>query len=65
MNKLLTQATGSLASLIEQDARLEWTVPVRRAVYVTTCKNHSGGPASPHTVECFVPYAIAVGEGTT
>ena len=60
MSELLTQATGSLASLIEQDATLMWVVPVRRGVYVTVCENHSGGPASPHTVACFVLYANAV-----
>ena len=34
-----------------------------REVYVTTCKNHSGGPASPHVLECFKELA-AVGEET-
>ena len=34
-----------------------------REVYVTTCKNHSGGPASPHVLECFKELA-AVEEDT-
>ena len=59
MNKFLTQATGTLASLIEQNATLMWVVPFRREVYVTVCENHSGGPASPHTVDCFVPYMLS------
>ena len=25
-----------------------------RVLYRTTCDNHSGGPASPHTADCFV-----------
>jgi len=28
--------------------------PVEREVYVTICKDHSGGPASPHNEDCFV-----------
>ena len=33
---------------------------IRRAVYATTCKNHSGGPASPHTVDCFWYYTAVI-----
>ena len=64
MSKLLTQATVTLASLIEQDATLMWVVPFRRSAYVTVCKDHSGGTASPHTVDCFVPCALADLENT-
>ena len=37
-------------------------VPVERELYVTTCKNHSGGPASPHVLECFKELAGVGGE---
>ncbi len=29
-----------------------------RDFYVTTCKNHSGGPASPHVLECFTEHPM-------
>ena len=31
----------------------------RREMYVTICKNHSGGPASPHVRECFKEVATS------
>jgi len=39
----------------------EVLVPVEREIYVTTCDNHSGGPASPHVLGCFKELA-GIGE---
>ena len=65
MSRPMVEATGTLASLIEQDATLMWVVPIRRGVYVTICEDHSGGPASPHAVDCFVTIALATEEDTS
>ena len=47
------------------ESRQAYLVPIHREVYVTICENHSGGPASPHTVDCFVPYTLSdLGEDT-
>ena len=52
----------SLGAIIRRGIQVGVLVPVEREVYITTCKNHSGGPASPHVLECFKELAAVGGE---
>jgi len=65
MTRYLAWVDTPLNNQIEMVEHLKYAgvlVPVEREVYVTTCKNHSGGPASPHVLECFKELAAVGGE---